>query len=572
MAVVTLHLINNDVGPLTIKSRAGDSFRLEAFVFPKSTNVGGGTLALSLNCTDTTGVNSPTTVVGLSQAVPATGSWSFMGAYATVPAGYNTVDPVLTLTSVPVTDIVYVDDVLVREETVAYSSAGSAAAAQTTASAAIDAAVQALTGGSGTGNSAGAMKTNMGAIPSSCVAPTPNPSTSGVPAHGASATGITSTLDSSGSAQSLNTSGTGTCTKATADNFAGGWLLYAISITSTGATPSNFYTGISYGSQAMSSLTGPIIVWQSGSLYWCMEYFVLANPAAGAQTIQGQLGSTSGRILLGACYGIWAVVDTYSGVVSASYDVVTASTSGTSLTRALPTTASNLPICAFAAVNYLGSEAITAFNKTSRSNTSPGTMDSAGTALCVGETAGLAGTVTFTATSSGGVWAAVGINLHGAGSTSIGSGFRVSRTSTGTFNSPATTTPAVLPASSFNSTPDAASTTDYTWTQSTNTVTVANAGWYAVTLSLLLTGTYGSNYILGLELFRNGSNVRHGLRFNQGGYANIMHCAWHIYCNAGDTLQPGSYANFGSALAAFTGTADGLSTFFEVQPTNRSLL
>jgi hypothetical protein len=119
MAVSTLHLINNDVGAQTVKTRATDVFHLQAFVYPKVGNTGGGTLALALNCTDSRGINGATTVTAKSLATPATGAWVQLDGYATVPTGYDTVDPVLTLTSVPVTDTIYVDDLLVREVTYA---------------------------------------------------------------------------------------------------------------------------------------------------------------------------------------------------------------------------------------------------------------------------------------------------------------------------------------------------------------------------------------------------------------------------------------------------------------------
>lgn len=71
MAVRSLHLINNDAGPQTLKSRAGDAFNLGIYLASAYTNAGGGTANLVLGCTDSTGVNAPTTVTCASQAAAA---------------------------------------------------------------------------------------------------------------------------------------------------------------------------------------------------------------------------------------------------------------------------------------------------------------------------------------------------------------------------------------------------------------------------------------------------------------------------------------------------------------------
>jgi hypothetical protein len=126
MSIVTLHLINSDTGPQTLKSRAGDVFTLGAYIYPKTGNTGGGTIKLQLNCTsDVSGGPAADLVVAVSETVPATGSWTYISGTATVPAGYDTVDPQLILTGVPVGDVIYTDDVLVRETTAAQNFADS---------------------------------------------------------------------------------------------------------------------------------------------------------------------------------------------------------------------------------------------------------------------------------------------------------------------------------------------------------------------------------------------------------------------------------------------------------------
>lgn len=140
MAVQTLHMINNDAGPQTIKTRVGDVFTLGAFIFPKTGNTGGGTVKLNLHCTSTVASPpAPVDVVAFSETIPATGSWTYIQGNATIPAGYDTVDPQLTLTTVPVSDTIYIDDLLCRETTAEQNLA--------------DSIYQALTGTGGANNS-----------------------------------------------------------------------------------------------------------------------------------------------------------------------------------------------------------------------------------------------------------------------------------------------------------------------------------------------------------------------------------------------------------------------------------
>lgn len=148
MAVVTMHLINNDVGAQTLKTRPGDVFTLGAYVYPKAGNAGGGTIKLQLVCTSTvSGGPAPTTVTAATETVPATGSWSYLTGTGIIPAGYDTVDPVLTLNSVPVTDIIYTDDLLVRETTAAQNV--------------LDTVYNAITGNSGSANPLASLATSV---------------------------------------------------------------------------------------------------------------------------------------------------------------------------------------------------------------------------------------------------------------------------------------------------------------------------------------------------------------------------------------------------------------------------
>lgn len=802
MAVVTLHLINTDVGPQTIKSRATDVFHLQAYIFPKTGNTGGGSVALAINCTDSRGVNGPTTVTAKSVTVPATGSWSQLDGYATVPTGYDTVDPVLTLTSVPVTDIVYVDDALVRQETLAQQIIGSlfggtaiaasvlpaavpnldaskvttgtfaqsfitglttlwtswfgtstptgssvlnaanvasldaskitsgsltgatvpgsqltggvaqslitglttlwtswfgtptptgsstlAAAnvapldaskitsgsltgatvpatrltsgavpagvtlpgsqltgsvlssllsgavalglipalpasqitsgtlgtgqipvldaskitsgtlgigqipvgslnasnitdlgtAYSNAQGAIDGIHQGVTGGYATGVSDSTIAPLLQAFPASNVVPVANPSISGIPVHGTAGTGWAANT-SAGGVYSIAC--TGSHTKATADNWVGTWVIFACSSGAI-AAPYNVDLEVVYGSQSGgANVTLPMMfcstIWHSGNNNWALAYCggFVPTSVTGAQTITATASqSVSGYYM----YGIMACSDSYSGVISAraadQSNYLQGTTSTTSASEpSVPSASNDLIVQAFAANLYLATMSITGYNKTARSSIGGTALNGAYSYIQSGESAG-ASSVSFAATlSSASAYYAFGaINLIGAGTASLGSGFRATRTSTSAVATGTANTSVVLPASFFNAGADAVSTSDYGWNTSTGTVTVANAGWYQVTLQVMQNSAFGSNYLLGLELFHNGSNARHGPRINQGGYANIMHAVWNIYCNAGDTLQGGTFNTFG-AISALIGEATGIGTFFEVSLANRSLL
>lgn len=148
MAVATFHMINNDAGAQTLKTRPGDVFTLGAYAWPKAGNTGGGTIKLVLHCTSTVASPpAPVDVVAYTGTVPATGAWAYLTGTAIVPAGYDTVDPQITLTSVPLTDNIYFDDILVRETTAAQNV--------------LDTVYNAITGGSGSANPLASLATSV---------------------------------------------------------------------------------------------------------------------------------------------------------------------------------------------------------------------------------------------------------------------------------------------------------------------------------------------------------------------------------------------------------------------------
>lgn len=150
-AALPLRLINDDIGPKTVKSRAGEVFYVEGWVYPKTGNTGGGQLQAQVTATDSTGTNTATTVSASLVTVPATGAWAKVSGYATMPAGYDTADPAIALQSnIPIGDIIYIDDVLVRE---------------TTESATMKDTIANALGVAGAGKSFSTITTALGAIP-----------------------------------------------------------------------------------------------------------------------------------------------------------------------------------------------------------------------------------------------------------------------------------------------------------------------------------------------------------------------------------------------------------------------
>lgn len=158
--------------------------------------------------------------------------------------------------------------------------------------------------------------------------------------------------------------------------------------------------------------------------------------------------------------------------------------------------------------------------------------------------------------------------------TVIGSGFRAYRASTsaGTLvaASPSTwTTGAVswtvwtLPASAFDTIQW--QTSDTTWDSSTNTVTVAIAGWYQVTVSNMVSVSSGG--AIAACVFHNGALAQSGTSgIYSAGNGPVMQSTFSIYCAANDTLAPGILES--SAGSALQGDTSGVGTYFQVTLAN----
>ena len=98
--------------------RPGAQYYLEASVFPKSTNVGGGSIGVLCSVWDSTGVNSFSYVFQpYYGAPPAKGQWTTYSGFFTIPAGYDGMIPYVLQNGTPVGDSFYFDRIVIKEAT-----------------------------------------------------------------------------------------------------------------------------------------------------------------------------------------------------------------------------------------------------------------------------------------------------------------------------------------------------------------------------------------------------------------------------------------------------------------------
>lgn len=152
----------------------------------------------------------------------------------------------------------------------------------------------------------------------------------------------------------------------------------------------------------------------------------------------------------------------------------------------------------------------------------------------------------------------------------LGSGFRRYRTSTTGVSISSGNN--LLPGSFFD-TADII-TEDFTYTSSTNSLVIGNAGWYMISLQIALSGFLSSNYAVAPQIIQNSqiaawSNQSFGTAGSFGG-SSIIAGTFLLYCDAGDVLQPGYNANT-SPSSTMVGAAGGAQTFWSVALVNRSI-
>jgi hypothetical protein len=144
----------------------------------------------------------------------------------------------------------------------------------------------------------------------------------------------------------------------------------------------------------------------------------------------------------------------------------------------------------------------------------------------------------------------------------VGSGFRRTRTSTSTANI-STTTNTQLPGSWFDS-PDRI-TDDLHYDHGTNKLTVSVAGWYAVTISVLVDDNVGTSFFLCPVLYQNNSVVQLGNTiYYPSGASERARAAttFIVYCAKDDYLEPGYNASQTSSNS-LTGEGGGVECYFE---------
>jgi hypothetical protein len=112
------HLLRNQVGPLTQYVKSGQTFDVEAFVWPDTatTTAGTGHLDLVMIATESSGSDPSSEVSATRITMPTPGQWTWMRGKVTVPSTYNydSADFVLRFESdIPTGDIVYIDDIAV---------------------------------------------------------------------------------------------------------------------------------------------------------------------------------------------------------------------------------------------------------------------------------------------------------------------------------------------------------------------------------------------------------------------------------------------------------------------------
>jgi hypothetical protein len=529
----TLRLINNSAGPTTLKSRVGEVFQMQGFIYPKTGNAGGGSVKVQIVCTDSTGVNAATTLVAASETVPATGSWSSLSGTAVVPAGYDTVDPQLILLSVPTTDFVYVDDVLVRETTLVATAQSTATAANANANTALS---------------------QLTSIPAQTIVPNLMAGASSVTFDNAGSGG--STTNSSGSVSTpLACMGTQTI------GASASVMIAAVTFSLVGSGSAG-NAQVAIGGQPMQSVGNPV---QMSSVTEFLEFFILWNPPAGTNlpvtaTAYGFAGAGVGSVSFESA--------SYIGATSAS-TLITNSGSGSSLSLSVPSAIANtMAVVAFTAgdVTTKANTALSSYTKTQRGNTTVqvNSTQFGYQSLAFGDTTGGSGGVTFGATGADSFAAWLGAGLILSATSLVGSGFRAHRVAS-------SGTGATAGNNGFGNWYNVVdqNTADYSYNNLTATVTVANAGWYMAKISFF-TASYTSAY-LGPVLYQNGAVVQAGATTRPTTSGQVIADSFLVYCNAGDTLTAGYNAGV-TFITTFAGDTTGTMNYFEVALMNRSLL
>jgi hypothetical protein len=408
------------------------------------------------------------------------------------------------------------------------------------------------------GSTTGGTILQSGAIPpiqASNVVPGPNPSSTAAITHGASGTGWTPNI-TSGNTLTVNGSHTALVT----DNCVAVPIIYAASGALAAINRSAFY-GTGSSTTPMTSMGAVPFPTAAGDVW--LEWFVLLGDIpSGPQTVAVEVSS------INQIYYVAADSQSYGGVGTVANLLWENTGSNGNPSLSVSSAAGDMALTAFGVVYGGGSPTLASYSPTQRYNSGSFIGGSGeAVAFAVGEGPGAA-SVAFSAVASIHnaleYWAAAGINLIATPAV-IGSGFRAYCTSTAAIAS--STGVNLLPNNTFPNT--SYMTSDYAYSATGNTLTVENAGWYKVTIKLL-TDSY-TTFLLGPVLYHKGAVAEYGMMQYVQKDSMVISDTFLIYCNAGDTLQPGYYA--GTAYSAtFTGESTGTQCFWSASLMNRSLL
>lgn len=257
--------------------------------------------------------------------------------------------------------------------TAAGTAQTAATAANTLAQGTVDGLYQAFNGGSSTGNSVSTVLPGATNIPATNVV-----GQTGAAVAFGSVGGGNSASPAGGTSVSLSW----THTIATGDL---GVLAFVSYVIATGQTATS---AVTYGGVAMTKL-GTQSTSASGANFAVLEVWWLKAPASGAKTVAVTLGGGSANFSRAAGNTV-----SYS---ASKVGTVGPNTGGgaTSLSMSAASAAGKMVVGVFTSTYGLGTQTLSAYNQTLRSNIGVGT-----TALVIGDAAG-AGSVAFSATSSG---------------------------------------------------------------------------------------------------------------------------------------------------------------------------
>jgi hypothetical protein len=383
------------------------------------------------------------------------------------------------------------------------------------------------------------------------------------------------TTSTTGSSSSLGTSwlhtiGSTTYTPAPPASpvtYTANFLTVKITFQSGAANPGNLASNVTYAGVNMTLLQAV----NQGQLY--TQIWGLGNPPSGINTVSATAWVTTGlnTVTILVCES-----DSYYDVREVGSIITNAGTSGSPNIANMASGAVDWVVQTIAALGNSSLGTFVGYSSSPAANTgaprgNTNTINGASSiTLLASDSTGIGGSVTFAVTASAFIseWIAIGVNLVPIPTGAIGSGFLQYRSLTATYNT--STGDQLLPSSFFDI--NQYNTPDLSYLSAThNQLTVNNAGWYAIKISVYLDASAGVNQ-LGVILYQNGAITQRGtphLDFSGRSYTGPVGDTFFTYCDVGDTLQPGISTSTGYVLF---GESTGTYCYWSVTLCNRSLL